>query len=135
MTKWHWSFWEAVAVHRAVGLVLPLVARRGQPARRRDRVRDGDARVRAGGLGARFKNPYQLTGGEDGFGVDYTKLPDGFVGIFNTKNLYWLALGYAAPCSSSAAGRSTRRRATSGRRSARTSCASRCSGCARSTSS
>ena len=43
-----------------------------------------------------FKNPWQLTGGEDGFGADYTKLPDAFVGIFNTKNLYWLALGYAA---------------------------------------
>ena len=28
------------------------------------------------------------------FGVDYTKLPSEFVGIFNTKNLYWLALGY-----------------------------------------
>jgi branched-chain amino acid transport system permease protein len=43
-----------------------------------------------------FKNPWQLTGGEDGFGADYTKLPDYFVGILNTKNLYWLALGYAA---------------------------------------
>ena len=37
-----------------------------------------------------------MHGGEEGFGTDYTKLPDAFVGIFNTKNLYWLALGYAA---------------------------------------
>ena len=43
-----------------------------------------------------FKNPYGWTGGEEGLGADYTKLPDAFVGIFNTKNLYWLALGYAA---------------------------------------
>ena len=40
------------------------------------------------------QEPDELTGGEDGFGVDYTKLPAEFVGIFNTKNLYWLALGY-----------------------------------------
>src|SRR5262249_5520385 len=42
-----------------------------------------------------FKNPYRWTGGEDGFGVDYTKLPSGLVGILNTKSLYWLALAYA----------------------------------------
>ena len=43
-----------------------------------------------------LKNPYGWTGGEEGFGVDYTKLPAWTVGILNTKNLYWLALGYAA---------------------------------------
>ena len=43
-----------------------------------------------------FKNPHKWTGGEEGLGTDYTKLPEAFVGIFNTKNLYWLALGYAA---------------------------------------
>ena len=33
-----------------------------------------------------FKNPYKWTGGEEGFGVDYHKLPDlDVVGIFNTK--------------------------------------------------
>jgi len=43
-----------------------------------------------------FKNPHGWTGGEEGLGTDYTKLPAAFVGIFNTKNLYWLALAYAA---------------------------------------
>jgi branched-chain amino acid transport system permease protein len=43
-----------------------------------------------------LKNPYGWTGGEEGFGVDYLQLPTWAVGIFNTKNLYWLALGYAA---------------------------------------
>ena len=43
-----------------------------------------------------FKNPHHWTGGEEGLGADYTKLPEAFVGIFNTKNLYWLALGYLA---------------------------------------
>ena len=43
-----------------------------------------------------FKNPFGWTGGEDGLGADYTKLPAWTVGILNTKHLYWLALAYAA---------------------------------------
>jgi branched-chain amino acid transport system permease protein len=43
-----------------------------------------------------IKNPHGWTGGEEGFGTDYTKLPAAFVGVLNTKHLYWLALGYAA---------------------------------------
>ena len=96
MTQWHWSFWQAVALTAAVGLVLPLLI--------------GAVCLRVGGIAfamvtlafaqagsvLAFKNPWQLTGGEDGFGADYTKLPVCFVGILNTKNLYWLALGYAA---------------------------------------
>ena len=41
------------------------------------------------------KNPDQLTGGEEGLGLNSDPLPDFFVGVLNTKNLYWLALGYA----------------------------------------
>ena len=38
------------------------------------------------------KDPNGLTGGEEGLGLDFTKLPSAFVGVLNTKNLYWLAL-------------------------------------------
>ena len=136
MTKWHWSFWPAVALTAAVGLVLPLLI--------------GAVCLRVGGIAfamvtlafaqagsvLAFKNPWQLTGGEDGFGADYTKLPDAFVGIFNTKNLYWLALGYV--------GVRVRRRAlgdqlVAGPRLAgdprERAARRRCSGCGRSTSS
>jgi branched-chain amino acid transport system permease protein len=41
------------------------------------------------------KNPYGWTGGEEGIGLNYDHVPDAFVGVLNTKNLYWLALGYA----------------------------------------
>ena len=41
-----------------------------------------------------LKDPHHWTHGEEGLGADYTKLPKAFVGIFNTKNLYWLALGF-----------------------------------------
>jgi len=93
-TRWDWAFWQAILFAAAVGLLLPLVL--------------GSISLRVGGIAfamvtlafaqagsvLALKNPGQLTGGEDGFGVDYTKLPSQFVGIFNTKNLYWLALGY-----------------------------------------
>jgi len=95
MTKWHWGFWPSVFLTAALGLVLPLLV--------------GAVSLRVGGIAfamvtlafaqagsvLAFKNPGRLTGGEDGFGVDYTKLPSGLVGILNTKNLYWLALAYA----------------------------------------
>ena len=94
MTRWHWGFWPSILFTAWVGLVLPLVT--------------GAVSLRVGGIAfamvtlafaqagsvLAFKNPWKLTGGEDGFGVDYTKLPATFVGIFNTKYLYWLALGY-----------------------------------------
>ena len=42
------------------------------------------------------KNPNGLTGGEEGLGLNFEPIPDFFVGVLNTKHLYWLALGYAA---------------------------------------
>ena len=71
------------------------------------------------------KNPDGLTGGEEGLGLNFEAIPDAFVGVLNTNNLYWLALGYATVvflvvrwAVSSSPGRS-------GRRSARTSSGSR----------
>ena len=40
------------------------------------------------------KNPDRLTGGEEGLRPQLRSIPAVFVGVFNTKNLYWLALGY-----------------------------------------
>jgi branched-chain amino acid transport system permease protein len=42
------------------------------------------------------KNPQGWTGGEEGLGLNFDPLPDALVGVLNTKNLYWLALAYAA---------------------------------------
>jgi branched-chain amino acid transport system permease protein len=96
ITKWHWSFVEAVAFSALVGVVLPLVL--------------GAVSLRVGGIAFAMvtlafaqagsilvlKNPHNWTGGEEGLGADYTKLPQGLVGIFNTKHLYWVALAFAA---------------------------------------
>lgn len=40
------------------------------------------------------RNPGGLTGGEEGRAAPAELLPSGLVGIENTANLYWLALGY-----------------------------------------
>jgi len=95
LTVWHWSFVEAIAFTAAIGLVLPLVL--------------GYVSLRVGGIAFAMvtlafaqagsilvhKNPRGWTHGEEGLATDYHKVPDAFIGIFNTKNLYWLALAYA----------------------------------------
>jgi branched-chain amino acid transport system permease protein len=96
VTKWHWGFYTALAFTAVVAVVVPTVL--------------GAVSLRVGGIAFAmvtlafaqagsilvFKNPHHWTGGEEGLGADYTKLPSAFVGIFNTKNLYWLALAYVA---------------------------------------
>jgi branched-chain amino acid transport system permease protein len=96
LTDWHWSFAQSVLFAAALGFVVALVL--------------GTVSLRVGGIAFAMvtlafaqagavlvtNNPHKLTHGEEGLGVDYHKLPDAFVGIFNTKNLYWLALGYLA---------------------------------------
>ena len=94
-TKWHWGMAAALGLTAAVGIALPLVI--------------GAVSLRVGGIAFAMvtlafaqagqilvqKNPRELTGGEEGLGLSFDKLPDSFVGVLNTKNLYWLALGYA----------------------------------------
>jgi branched-chain amino acid transport system permease protein len=40
------------------------------------------------------RDPAGLTGGEEGLPLDAGGLPDALVGVANTVNLYWLALGF-----------------------------------------
>jgi branched-chain amino acid transport system permease protein len=93
-TKWDWALWQALAFAAAAALVIPLVL--------------GVVSLRVGGIAFAMvtlafaeagsilvdKNPRQWTGGEEGVPVDFEKLPEAFVGVINTKNLYWLALAY-----------------------------------------
>jgi len=96
ITDWHWSFWEGVLFTMGVAFMLANVL--------------GFVSMRVGGIafamvtlafaqaGAvlALKDPHHWTHGEEGLGADYTKLPKAFVGILNTKNLYWLALAFLA---------------------------------------
>lgn len=95
-TKWDWSLPQALALTALVGVVLPLVL--------------GSVSLRVGGIAFAMvtlafaeagsilvdKNPRNWTGGEEGVPVDFEELPAAFVGVLNTKNLYWLALAYLA---------------------------------------
>uniref|UniRef100_UPI0037DCDA31 branched-chain amino acid ABC transporter permease n=1 Tax=Streptomyces sp. YIM 98790 TaxID=2689077 RepID=UPI0037DCDA31 len=40
------------------------------------------------------RNPGGLTGGEEGLPLRADAVPDAFIGVANTVNVYWLALGY-----------------------------------------
>jgi branched-chain amino acid transport system permease protein len=95
MTKWDWSFWQSLAITAAFGLALPFVV--GAVSLRVTGIAFAMVTLAFAQVGAVFaiKNPKGWTGGEEGFGTDYEKLPEAFVGVLNTKHLYWLALGYA----------------------------------------
>jgi len=96
LTKWEWGLAPTLVVVVGVGIVVPLVL--------------GVISLRVGGIAFAMvtlafaqagtvlvqKNPNGLTGGEEGLGLNFEAIPDVFVGVVNTKNLYWLALGYAA---------------------------------------
>ncbi len=95
LTRWEWGLWPTLAFVVAVGIALPFVL--------------GAVSLRVGGIAFAMvtlafaqagnvlvqKNPYGWTGGEEGTGLNYDEIPDAFVGVLNTKNLDWLALGYA----------------------------------------
>ena len=96
LTKWEWSLVAGRSRVTAIaGILVPLLL--------------GAISLRVGGIAFAMvtlafaqagqvlvqKNPDELTGGEEGLGLNFEPLPDFFVGVLNTKNLYWLALGYA----------------------------------------
>ena len=96
LTHWEWGFVQALLLVAVVALIVPVVL--------------GAVSLRVGGIAFAMvtlafaqagvilvqKNPDRLTGGEEGLGLNFEPLPDAFIGVLNTKNLYWLALGYAA---------------------------------------
>jgi branched-chain amino acid transport system permease protein len=95
LTRWEWGLWPTLGFVVVIGLAVPFAL--------------GAVSLRVGGIAFAMvtlafaqagnvlvqKNPYGWTGGEEGTGLDYEAVPDAFVGVLNTKNLYWLALGYA----------------------------------------
>ena len=96
LTKWEWGLATTVLVVVGAGIIVPLAL--------------GAISLRVGGIAFAMvtlafaqagqvlvqKNPDGLTGGEEGLGLNFEPIPDFLVGVVNTKNLYWLALAYAA---------------------------------------
>ena len=93
-TKWDWSLPRALLLTAALGVLVPLVL--------------GAVSLRVGGIAFAMvtlafaeagstlvdKNPRQWTGAEEGVPLAFEKLPEAFVGVLNTRNLYWIAAAY-----------------------------------------
>jgi branched-chain amino acid transport system permease protein len=96
ITQWHWQFWEGVLFTMAVAFVLAVVL--GFVSLRVSGIAFAMVTLAFAQAGAvlALKDPHHWTHGEEGLGADYTKLPKAFVGILNTKNVYWLTLVFLA---------------------------------------
>jgi branched-chain amino acid transport system permease protein len=96
LTEWQWGLWPSLGFTALCALVVPLVL--------------GGVSLRVGGIAFAMvtlafaqaagvliqKDPHGWTGGEEGLGLNVEPLPDWLIGVVNTKNLYWIALAYAA---------------------------------------
>jgi branched-chain amino acid transport system permease protein len=94
LTQWEWSLPATLAFLAGIAIVVPLAL--------------GAVSLRVGGIAFAMvtlafaqagnvivqTNPRGLTGGEEGIVLNVDPLPDFLVGVVNTKNLYWVALGY-----------------------------------------
>lgn len=95
LTEWDWSLPASLGLLAGVALVVAFVL--------------GSVSLRVGGIAFAMvtlafaeagnvivqTNPRGLTGGDEGFSLNFDPLPDFLVGVVNTRNLYWVALGYA----------------------------------------
>lgn len=94
LTRWHWDIGHALLLTAGVSIVLPLAL--GAVCLR---MRDIPfamvtlAFAQAGSILV-MQNPFGLTGGEEGLALGADVLPGALIGVVNTHNLYWLALGY-----------------------------------------
>jgi branched-chain amino acid transport system permease protein len=93
--KWGWGLTPTLLLTALVGLLLPLVL--GAVSLRVSGIAFAMVTLAFAQAGATLvdKNPRRWTGAEEGVSVGYDHLPSWLVGVFNTKYLYWLALGYA----------------------------------------
>ena len=134
LTRWEWSFWQALLLTAAVGLAAPLVL--GSISLRVTGIAFAMVTLAFAQAGnVRAQEPRQVDGRGRGLGIGFeADIPSAFIGVFNTQNLYWLALGYAAAVFAISAWAVSSSPAASGRRS-RTSCVCRYSAYARSGSS
>jgi branched-chain amino acid transport system permease protein len=95
MTKWGWDLPESLLLTAFVAVVLPLLI--GSVSLRVTGIAFAMVTLAFAQAGAvlALKNYKGWTGGEEGIGLNVDPLPNFFIGVFNTKNLYWLALAYA----------------------------------------
>jgi branched-chain amino acid transport system permease protein len=93
-TRWEWALWQALLFTALVALIVPIVL--GSISLRVSGIAFAMVTLAFAEAGSTLvdQNPRKWTGAEEGTPVNFDKLPDGFIGVLNTKNLYWLALIY-----------------------------------------
>lgn len=94
LTKLGCGLGTAIAITTGIGIVLPLLL--GAVALRVSGIAFSMVTLAFAQVGSILvlQNPGGLTGGEEGLALDRSHVPGAFVGVLNTVNLYWLALGY-----------------------------------------
>ncbi|MBM7806314.1 branched-chain amino acid transport system permease protein [Geodermatophilus bullaregiensis] len=96
LTELGWGLGAALALTTAVGIALPLLV--GGVALRVSGIAFSMVTLATAQVGSIvvLRDPGGLTGGEEGLALDRGNVPDVFVGVLNTVNVYWLALAYLA---------------------------------------
>lgn len=92
---WHWGLVPAMALALGCGLAVAVLT--GAVALRVQGIAFAMVTLAFAQAGSVLviQDPLNLTGGEQGLGLDATRVPSAFLGVLNTDNLYWLALGLA----------------------------------------
>jgi branched-chain amino acid transport system permease protein len=96
LARWHWSVPAALGATALAALVLPLLL--GAIALRTRDIAFAMVTLAFAQAGSILvlQNPFGLTGGEEGVALGAGVLPAALVGVANTRNLYWIALGFLA---------------------------------------
>lgn len=95
VSRLDWSIGAALALCAGVGLVLPALF--GALALRVGGIAFAMVTLALAQVGSIvvLSDPGRLTGGEEGLPLAVGAVPQMFVGVAQTANLYWLALAYA----------------------------------------
>lgn len=94
LSDWHWALLPAVALTAAAGGLLAVVLGAVSLRVRGIAFAMVTLAFAQAGYYLAEDNPHGLTGGDTGLVMATTRLPAALVGVANTRNLYWLALGF-----------------------------------------
>ncbi len=96
ITRAHWDLLPAGMAAVAVGVVVAVLT--GAVSLRVSGIAFAMVTLAVAQAGSVFviQDPLNITGGVEGISLDADRVPDVFIGVVNTRNLYWLALALAA---------------------------------------
>lgn len=95
LTVWHWAPAPAILLALVCGVVLSGLV--GAVSLRVTGIAFAMVTLAFAQAGSVLvvQDPLRVTGGEQGLGLDVSRIPDALVGVVNTRNVYWVALALA----------------------------------------